>query len=86
MAFISEINFSGTDAATEWAEVALGPDDDPNDFVLSVYRENGTLHTGAGVSGGEVNLGTLTGVPDPDDVGWTIYQIPVGMNSSGGNT
>ncbi len=82
MAFISEINFKGEDAANEWVEVALSPDDDPNDFVLSVYRGNGALHTGAGVSGGEVNLGTLTGVPDPDDPGWTIYQIPVGMKNN----
>lgn len=55
MAFISEINFEGSDAATEWAKVALGPDDDPNDFVFSVYRDDGTLHTGAGISNGEVN-------------------------------
>ncbi len=89
MAFISEINFSGSDAATEWAEVALGPDDDPNDFVVSVYRDNGTLHTGAGILFGELNLGDLTFaptvsvVPDPDDPGWTIYQIPVGIKTAG---
>jgi hypothetical protein len=81
MAFISEINFSGSDFYNEWAEVALGPDDDPSDFVLSVYRDIGTLHTGAGISNGEVNLGTLTGVSDPDDPGWTIYQIHVGIKT-----
>ena len=85
MAFISEINFEGSDAATEWAKVALGPDDDPNDFVFSVYRDDGTLHTGAGISNGEVNLGTLTGVADPDDPGWTIYQIPVGIKTHWSN-
>ena len=89
MAFISEINFEGSDAATEWVEVALGPDDDPNDFVVSVYRDNGTLHTGAGILFGELNLGDLTFaptvsvVPDPDDPGWTIYQIPVGIKTAG---
>ncbi|MDG1340093.1 MAG: Hint domain-containing protein, partial [Paracoccaceae bacterium] len=88
MAFISEINFEGSDATTEWAEVALGPDDDPNDFVFSVYRDNGTLHTGAGILFGEFNLGdlefatTVSVVPDPDDPGWTIYQIPVGIKTA----
>lgn len=38
MAFISEINFKGEDAANEWVEVALAPDDDPENGLLKGER------------------------------------------------
>ncbi len=38
MAFISEINFLGGDAANEWVEVALAPDDDPGNGLLKGER------------------------------------------------
>jgi hypothetical protein len=84
MAFISEIHFRGTGVANsgEFVEITLGPNDDPDDFVVSVYYENGTLHAGAGISGGEVNLGTLTGTIHPDNPDFTIYVIPVGVRNS----
>lgn len=84
MAFISELNYrnSGVD---EFVEIVLGPDDVASDFVVSVYRNDGTLHTGAGITGGEVNLGTLTGVPDPDNSDFTIYVINVGIRNGASN-
>jgi hypothetical protein len=83
MAFISEVNFRGGGIEDgEFIEITLGPNDDPNDFVVSVYRNNGTLHTGANIPGGEVNLGTLTGIPDPDNSDFTIYVIPVGVRNA----
>jgi hypothetical protein len=84
MAFISELHFRGTGVANsgEFVEITLGPGDDPNDFVVSVYDDDGTLHTGAGISGGEVNLGTLTGIPHPDDPTFTIYVISVGIKNA----
>jgi hypothetical protein len=84
MAFISELHFRGTGVANsnEFVEITLGPDDDPNDYVVSVYDDDGTLHTTAGISGGEVNLGTLTGVPDPDNSDYTIYVISVGVRNA----
>ncbi|MEP5155503.1 Hint domain-containing protein [Planktotalea sp.] len=84
MAFISEIHFRGTGVANdgEFTEITLGPDDDPADFVVSVYDDDGTLHTGAGITGGEVNLSTLTGTPDPDNADFTVYVIPVGIRNA----
>ncbi len=84
MAFISELNFRGGGGANrgEYVEVVLGPDEDPADFVVSVYRHNGVLHTNAGIPGGEVTLSDLTGTPDPNNAFYTIYVIPVGLKSS----
>jgi hypothetical protein len=84
MAFISELHFRGTGVAAsgEYIEITLGPDDDPNDFVVSVYDDDGTLHTNAGISGGEVNLGTLTGTTHPDDSDYTVYVISVGVRNA----
>lgn len=84
MAFISEINFYGGDgvAGGEYVEIALGPDDDPADFVVSVYSDDGTLDTSAGISGGEVTLSSLVGVPDPDNSDYTIYVIDVGLRNA----
>ncbi|MCZ4351889.1 Hint domain-containing protein [Roseovarius aestuarii] len=87
MAFISEVKFNGTGgagvgSAGEYVEITLGPGDDPADFVVSAYRNNGTLHHNAGIPGGEVNLSTLTGVPDLDNPDYTIYIIPVGIRTS----
>lgn len=84
MAFISELHFRGSGVANsgEFVEITLGPDDDPNDYVVSVYDDDGTLHTGADIAGGEVNLGTLTGTPHPDNPDYTIYTIPVGVRNA----
>jgi hypothetical protein len=84
MAFISELHFRGTGVAAsdEFVEITLGPDDTPSDYTVSVYDDDGTLHTNAGISGGEVNLGTLTGVPDPDNSDYTIYVISVGVRNA----
>ncbi|WP_182911627.1 Hint domain-containing protein [Paracoccus sp. JM45] len=84
MAFISELHFRGSGVANsgEFVEITLGPDDNPDDFVVSVYDDDGTLSTGAGISGGEVNLGTLTGTVHPDDPDFTIYVISVGVRNS----
>ncbi|MEE9454202.1 MAG: Hint domain-containing protein [Paracoccaceae bacterium] len=84
MAFISEVHYVGTGVAShgEYVEIALRNTDNPGDYVVSVYRHDGTLHMGAGISGGEVNLSTLTGVPDPDHPNWTIYTIPVGIKDN----
>ncbi|SFR34553.1 Hint domain-containing protein [Yoonia tamlensis] len=84
MAFISELHFRGSGVVNsgEFVEITLGPDDDPNDFVVSVYDDDGTLHTNAGIAGGEVNLGTLIGIPHPDDPTFTIYVISVGIKNA----
>lgn len=84
MAFVSEVHFRGTGVANsgEFVEITLGPSDDPADFVVSVYDDDGTLHTGAGIAGGEVNLGTLTGTTHPDNPNFTIYTIPVGLRNA----
>ena len=83
MAFISELNFRGKGPADgEFVEITLGPGENPADFVVSVYRDDGTLHTGANIPGGEVNLSTLTGVPDPDNPDFTIYVISVGVRNA----
>lgn len=81
MAFISELNFRGSAAATEWVEITLGPNDDPDDFVVSVYRHNGNLHSNAGIPGGEVRLSSLSPVPHPDNPNFTIYIVSVGIKS-----
>lgn len=84
MAFVSEVHFRGTGVANsgEFVEITLGPGDDPADFVVSVYDDDGTLHTGAGIAGGEVNLGTLTGTTHPDNPDYTIYTISVGLRNA----
>jgi len=84
MAFMSEVNFLGGSgvAGGEFVEIAINVSDNPADYVVSVYRDDGTLHTGAGIAGGEVNLSTLTGVTDPDNPNWIIYTIPVGIKDN----
>ncbi|WP_170761218.1 Hint domain-containing protein [Ruegeria lacuscaerulensis] len=87
MAFISEIDFRGGNgvAGGEYVEVTLGPDDDPADFTISAYDNDGTLHTTSGIPGGEVSLDTLTGVPHPDDPAFTVYVIPLGLRNGPSN-
>ncbi len=87
MAFISEIDFRGGGGAGngESIEIILGPGDDPADFVVSAYRNNGALHTSAGIPGGEVTLSSLTGTPDPDNPGFTVYVIPLGLRNGPSN-
>jgi hypothetical protein len=84
MPFISEVHFRGTGVANsgEFVEITLGPSDDPADFVVSVYDDDGTLHTNAGIAEGEVNLGALTGSVHPDNSDYTIYVIPVGLRNA----
>ena len=84
MAFISEVNFKGSGIANsgEFVEITLGPDDDPSDFVVSVYTHTGALSTGSGLPTGEVNLSTLTPVPDPQNPGYMIYEIPLGIRNA----
>ncbi|MBU3030302.1 Hint domain-containing protein [Paracoccus marinaquae] len=84
MAFISELNFFGGSGAAggEHVEIVLGPGEDPADFVVSAYTDTGALHTGAGGPtnpSGQVNLASLTGVPDPDHPTYTVYVIPLGF-------
>jgi hypothetical protein len=78
------VHFRGTGVANsgEFVEITLGPNDDPADFVVSVYDDDGTLHTNAGIAGGEVNLGTLTGSVHPDNPAFTIYVISVGIRNA----
>lgn len=86
MAFISEIHYRSGDVDTdiasthEFVEIALGPDDDPADFVLSFYGRDGALMDEGGIEAtgvvdGEVTLSSLVGVPDPENPGFTIYTI-----------
>lgn len=84
MAFISEVNFKGSGIANsgEFVEVTLAPGDDPSDFVVSVYTHTGALSTGSGLPTGEVNLSTLTPVPDPQNPGYMIYEIPLGIRNA----
>lgn len=84
MAFISEVNFLGGASASnpEYVEITLGPNDDPADFTVSAYDENGDLDTTSGISGGEVTLDTLTGSPDPENSDFTVYVIYVGIRNS----
>lgn len=85
MAFISELNFRN-DGAAEFVEIVLGPGDDPADFVVSVYDDAGALHSGAGISGGEVTLSSLGGTPDPDNAAYTVYVIDVSIRNGLSNT
>ncbi|WP_226781793.1 Hint domain-containing protein [Oceaniglobus trochenteri] len=84
MAFISEINMLGGGGANsgEFVEIVLGPDDNPADFVLSAYDENGNLHTTSGLGSGQVRLSSLTGSPDPDNSDFTVYVIPLGIRNA----
>lgn len=83
MTFISELNFRGTGVSDgEFIEITLAPGDDPADFTVSVYRNNGTLHTNAGIPGGEISLDQLTGTPHPDNPAYTVYVIPVGVRNA----
>lgn len=88
MAFISEIHYRTADVEVsdstthEFVEITLGPDDDPADFVVSFYGNDGALMDDAGdniqatgVANGEVRLSDLVGVPDPDNPDFTIYTI-----------
>ncbi|MFS4437720.1 Hint domain-containing protein [Paracoccaceae bacterium GXU_MW_L88] len=79
-AFISEINYKSGVTPPEYVEIALGPGDDPADFIVSFYRNNGELHTsGLSTTGnlqnGELSLASLSGTPDPDNPEWTIYTV-----------
>ena len=73
MARISELHYSNAYAASsgvsEFLEVALGPSDDPADFVVGFYQDDGTL-------GIEVTLDDplVTVSVDPDN-GEIIYVI-----------
>ena len=79
--FISEIFYISSAASTanpEFIEIALSPDDDPADFVVSFYDTDGNLETNSPAQGavnGEVRLSDLVGVPDPDNPNWIIYTI-----------
>lgn len=88
MAFISEIHYRTGDVTTsdpsthEFVEITLGPGEDPADFVLGFYGNDGDLMDNpgdniqaTGVVNGEVTLSSLTGVPDPQNSGYTIYTI-----------
>lgn len=88
MGFISEIHYRTSDvnvadsATHEFVEITLAPGEDPADFVLSFYGRDGALMDDAGdnieatgVSDGEVTLSSLTGVPDPENPGYTIYTV-----------
>lgn len=93
--FISEYFYQTTAASSsnpEFIEIALAPGVDPQDIVISFYDTNGNLETnvqGTSVVNGEVSLGSLVGVPDPDNPNWTIYTIestaPTGQLLNGGN-
>lgn len=83
MAFISEIYFRGTNNGNgEFVEITLGPGEDPADFVLSAYDQNGNLHVGSGLAGGEVSLASLVGIPHPDNPAYTIYTVDLGIRNS----
>ncbi|MEP3441785.1 MAG: Hint domain-containing protein [Sulfitobacter sp.] len=88
MAFISEIHYRTSDvvvsdsATHEYVEITLAPGEDPADFVLSFYGNDGVLMDGAtdnieatGVTDGQVTLSDLVGVPDPENPGYTIYTV-----------
>lgn len=88
MAFISEIHYRTGDvnpadpSTHEFVEIALAPGENPADFVLGFYGNDGALMDdpgdniqATGVVDGEVTLSSLTGVPDPENPGWTIYTI-----------
>ena len=93
--FISEIFYITTAASSsnpEFIEIALSPDDDPANFVVSFYDTDGNLETNTPAQGavnGEVRLSDLVGVPDPDNPNWTIYTIEstngTGSLFNGGN-
>lgn len=83
MPWISEISFRGNNnSGNEFVEITLGPGDNPADYTLSAYDQNGNLHAPAGLAGGEITLDTLTGVPHPDDPSFTIYTVFVGLKNS----
>lgn len=84
MAFISEVNFRGSGIANsgEFVEITLAPGDNPADFVVSVYTHTGALSTGSGLPTGEVNLSTLSWVPDPQNPGYRIYEVPLGIRNA----
>ncbi len=88
MAFISEIDFRGGGgvASGEFVEIALRPGEDPADFVVSAYDENGNLYPQSGLAGGEVSLADFTGTPDPENPNNTIYVIPVGIRNANSDT
>lgn len=78
-AFISEINYKSGLNPPEYVEIAVGPDEDPSKMVISLYGADGLLSTQIVTdppqTTGEVNVGDLVGVPDPDNPGWTIYTL-----------
>jgi len=88
MAFISEIHYRTSDvnvsdsSTHEFVEITLRPGEDPADFVLSFYGNDGVLMDGptdnieaTGVVNGQVTLSSLVGVPDPQNPGYTIYTV-----------
>jgi len=88
LAFISEIHYRTVDvdiadsSTHEFVEITLAPGEDPADFVLSFYGNDGALMDdpgddiqATGVSNAEVTLSDLVGVPDPENPGYTIYTV-----------
>lgn len=89
MPYISEIHFLTGDAwvEAEFVEITLGPGENPADYTLSFFDSAGSLKTpltgsdpNSGSSSnvltnGEVNLGSLVGLPDPDNPDFTIYIL-----------
>ena len=83
MPWISEINFRGNNnSGNEYVEITLAPGEDPADYTLSAYDQNGFLHAPAGLTGGEITLDTVTGVPHPDDPSFTVYTVYVGIKNA----
>lgn len=87
--YISEIHYRTPDASqeAEFVEIVLKPGENPADFTISFYDELGVLDTAINASdpasgssanviaNGEVCLGDLVGLPDPDSPEYTIYLL-----------
>ncbi len=83
MAFISEIKFRGSNnSGNEFVEVTLAPGENPANFVVSGYDEDGNLHPVPGIPTGEVTLSSLSGSPHPDNPAFTVYTIPLGIRNA----
>lgn len=87
MPFISEIHYDTTvRPPVEFVEIALAAGEDPADYVVSFYRNNGSLFNvnGTGIVNGEVRLSdaAISFGPDPENPKYTIYTIS-SKNSNG---